>query len=207
VIDLMPAARRTAALIGHITSDQLAAPTPCPRYTLGDLLDHVNGLAEAFTKAATKQVTDTVGPPPPGDAARLDDQWRVRIPERLVAMARAWREPTAWEGTTAAGGLELPGEIAGLVALNEVLVHGWDIARATGQPYDVDPEQAERCLRVMGPQAGEERPVGEDVAFGRPVDVPVDAAPLDRLVATMGRSPSWTPEPGDAARTTGDPSR
>lgn len=47
------------------------------------------------------------------------------IPERLVAMAEAWRDPKAWEGETAAGGVQLSGEIAGLVALNEVMVHGW----------------------------------------------------------------------------------
>ncbi len=39
---------------------------------------------------------------------------------------------------TSAGPIEMPGEIAGLVALDELVVHGWDLARATDQPYDVD---------------------------------------------------------------------
>ncbi len=38
---------------------------------------------------------------------------------------------------TKAGGVDLPGEVAGLVALDELVVHGWDVARATGQAYDV----------------------------------------------------------------------
>jgi uncharacterized protein (TIGR03086 family) len=193
VIDLVPAARRTADLVAAIRDDQLNAPTPCPRYTLGDLLDHVNGLAEAFTQAATKQLTASDGPPPPGAASRLEEQWRERIPLRLMAMARAWADPAAWQGKTAAGGLALPGQIAGLIALNEVMVHGWDIARATGQPYTVDPELAERCIQAMGPQPGEERPAGEDVAFGRPVPVSADADAVDRLVGVMGRDPGWTP--------------
>lgn len=191
MIDLVPAARRTGALITAITDEQLRGPTPCPRYSLGDLLDHVEGLALAFRHAATKEVAAD-GPPPSGDAGRLEDGWRTRIPTQLLAMAQAWREPAAWDGSTAAGGVELPGEVAGLVALNETLVHGWDIARATGQAYDVEAEQAEVCIRVMGPRPGEERPVADDVAFGRPVEVAADAAPLDRLVATMGRDPSWT---------------
>jgi uncharacterized protein (TIGR03086 family) len=192
VIDLVPAARRTGALVAGISDELLSAPTPCPQYTLGDLLDHVDGLAQAFTNAATKQVPADSGPSPSGDAGRLDDGWRTRIPNRLLEMAEAWRDPAAWQGVTAAGGVELPGEIAGLVALNETMVHGWDIAQAIRQPYDVEPEPAEQCIRVMGPRPGEERPTGDDVAFGRPVEVDADASALDRLVATMGRDPSWS---------------
>jgi len=191
VIDLVPAARRTGELVAGITDEQLAERTPCPKYSLGDLLDHVDGLAQAFTNAATKHVPADRGPSPSGHASRLEDGWRTRIPDRLLAMAQAWRDPAAWQGATAAGGVDLPGEIAGLVALNETLVHGWDIAQAVRQPYDVEPEWAEECIRVMGPRPGEERPVGDDVAFGRPLDAAADASPLDRLVATMGRDPSW----------------
>jgi hypothetical protein len=38
---------------------------------------------------------------------------------------------------TKAGGLDLPGEMAGVIALDEIVVHGWDVARSSGQPYDV----------------------------------------------------------------------
>lgn len=190
--DLWPATQRTAALLAAISDDQLAAPTPCPNYSLGDLLDHLSGLAQAFTDAAAKQFpADITGPPPPGSAARLEPDWRDRIPERLTALAEAWRDPAAWEGMTRAGGIDLPGEIAGLVALNEVIVHGWDIARASGQPYDAEPDDIQICIATMAPQPGEERPSGDDVAFGRPVDVADDAPPLERLVAALGRDPDW----------------
>lgn len=56
MIDLEPATRRTAELVANIGDDQLASATPCPNYTLGDLLDHLNGLSQAFTDAATKQL-------------------------------------------------------------------------------------------------------------------------------------------------------
>ncbi|MGH8888684.1 MAG: TIGR03086 family metal-binding protein [Acidothermaceae bacterium] len=191
MIDLVPAARRTGALIAGITDEQIGVATPCPRYTLGDLLDHVDGLAQAFTNAATKQSPEDGGPTPSGAARQLGPDWRTRIPKRLLAMAEAWHDPSAWEGVTAAGGVQLPGEIAGLVALNETMVHGWDIARATGQAYDVEAEHAEQCIRVMGPRPGEERLVGDDVPFGRPFDVSPDAPPLDRLIATMGSNPDW----------------
>ena len=53
-VDLVPAARRLAVLVRAVPDERLANPTPCPAYTLGDLLDHVGGLAIAFTAAATK---------------------------------------------------------------------------------------------------------------------------------------------------------
>jgi len=45
-------------------------------------------------------------------------------------LAGAWQEPDAWTGMTVAGPVEMPGEIAGLVALNELVIHGWDVARS-----------------------------------------------------------------------------
>ena len=52
--DLQPAATSMAGLLAGISDDQLGASTPCPDYVLGDLVDHVGGLAKAFTWAATK---------------------------------------------------------------------------------------------------------------------------------------------------------
>ena len=56
-IDLRPSSRQMATLVSGVDTSQLAAPTPCPAYTLGDLLDHVGGFALAFTGAATKSMT------------------------------------------------------------------------------------------------------------------------------------------------------
>jgi uncharacterized protein (TIGR03086 family) len=143
VVDLEPATRRMADLIRAVPDELLDRPTPCPAYTLGDLLDHVGGLTLAFTAAATKAFGDTSAQGPSGDASRLGDDWRPRIPRDLAALAEAWRDPTAWSGMTQAGGVELPGEVAGLVALDELVIHGWDVARASGQGYDPDPQSLE----------------------------------------------------------------
>ena len=53
-LDLEPAARRIAGLVAAVPDDALGAPTPCARYTVGDLLDHIAGFAVAFTAAARK---------------------------------------------------------------------------------------------------------------------------------------------------------
>ncbi|GAA2449159.1 TIGR03086 family metal-binding protein [Actinomadura vinacea] len=190
MIDLTPAARRTAALLAAVPDDALGARTPCGEYTLGDLVDHVGGLALAFTWAAAKDARTALSAQgPSGDAARLESGWQKLYPERLDALAAAWRAPDAWTGMTQAGGVDLPGEVAGLVALDELVVHGWDIARATDRPYDVPQEEIDACLEFVsqaqsGPEPG---------PFGAAVPVPPEAPALDRLIGLTGRDPFWTP--------------
>ena len=190
-LDLGPAAQRLGALVSAIPDEQLAAPTPCPDYSVGDLVEHVGGLAQAFTAAATKNTADAAPGGPSGDASRLVDDWRVQIPRDLDALAVAWRDPDAWTGMTSAGGVDLPGEIAGLVALDELVIHGWDVARATGQDYDVDaPSLAAVHQFVEGFSApGADR----GGLFGPVVAVPDDAPLLDRTVGLAGRDPNWSP--------------
>ncbi|TDD39059.1 TIGR03086 family protein [Actinomadura sp. KC06] len=189
--DLVPAARRMAGLVAGVRDAQLTAPTPADM-SLGTLLDHVNGLALAFTWAARKEFPDALSQPPSSDASRLPDDWRTRIPEQLDALGAAWRSPDAWQGMTRAGGLDLPGQDAGHVAMNELVVHGWDIARASGQPYDPGADEIETCLLFVAPSVEESGGKGIEGLFGPAVDVPADAPPLDRLIAMTGRRPDWT---------------
>jgi uncharacterized protein (TIGR03086 family) len=69
----------------------------------------------------------------------------------------AWRRPQDWDGTAEAGGITMPAHVAATVALNEVLVHGWDLAVATGQDYKADPSSVKACTGFA-----------EQVAAGRP---------------------------------------
>src|SRR5664279_6135859 len=102
MLDLGSATSVLTKLIEGIRDDQLAAPTPCRRTTVGDLLDHVDGLSLAFTAAATKTALDGGSQAPSADATRLGPDWRSRIPERLADLAQAWRAQTAWSGMTRA---------------------------------------------------------------------------------------------------------
>ena len=189
--DLEPAARRLGALLEEIDDTSLDRPTPCPEYCLGDLLAHVGGFAMAFRAAATKTGAELAGGAPAGDASRLPADWRTRIPQDLVAMAQAWRDPEAWTGMTQAGGVELPGEVAGLVALDELVIHGWDVARASGQPYAAEPEELEAVRAFVAPMA-DAPPEERAGLFGPPVPVPDDAPELDRILGLTGRDPAWS---------------
>ncbi|MEV6233858.1 TIGR03086 family metal-binding protein [Saccharopolyspora shandongensis] len=188
--DLGPAAEHLATLLGNVADEQLGAPTPCTEYTLGDLIDHVSGLSLAFAAAAAKDSSLTGGGPS-GDATRLPADWRARIPTQLTAVAEAWREPAAWDGMTQAGGIQLPGQVAGVVALNELVVHGWDIAKATGQQFRCDAASLATALEFVSMAATEEP--SPDSPFGPTVAVPADATPLDKLIGLTGRNPAWQP--------------
>jgi hypothetical protein len=54
MIDLPPAADTVARIVGGVRDDQLTASTPCTESTIGELIDHVDGLSLAFTAAAHK---------------------------------------------------------------------------------------------------------------------------------------------------------
>jgi len=186
-IDLGPAAQAMAELLAGVRDDQLASPTPCSEYTLGDLIDHIGGLSTGFALAAAKDpaVAESHGD---GDASRLGADWRPRIAGELTRLADAWRKPEAWEGMTRIAGLQLPGEIAGRVALNELVVHGWDVARASGQPFTTDDATLQPCLEFVQMAAAQS---GGKGPFGPPVPVPEDAPRIDRLIGLAGRDPAW----------------
>src|SRR5262245_33574212 len=117
--DFGAGAQRLADLVGRVTDDELGKPTPCPAYTLGDLIDHVGGLALAFTAAANKAGGPYVEQTSSGQAARLEPGWRDRIAADLQALARAWGEPDAWTGMTRIAGMDAPAEMVGLTAADE----------------------------------------------------------------------------------------
>lgn len=189
-LDLMPAATTLGRLVQQIPDERLGDPTPCPDFTVGDLVEHVGGLALAFTAAARKDLGAYTDSPPEPDAERLTSDWRTRIPADLLALAAAWREPDAWTGMTRAGGVDLPGEVGGLVALDEIVLHGWDLAVSTGRPFEVDPDLLAAVHGFVASFGSD--PQARNGLFGPIVEVPSGAPLLERVVGLAGRDPAWT---------------
>jgi uncharacterized protein (TIGR03086 family) len=181
-LDFGPATRIMAGLIGEVRDEQLDNPTPCPDWSTGDLVRHISGLTVEFTASAQKV------PTPPRAGAGLDDEWRMRIQADLAALAAAWTDPGAYQGETHAGPVTMSGAETARVALNEVTVHGWDLAQATGQAYPADSGTVDECARFV---AAFDAPADDGGPFGPPVETADGAPPLDRLVGMTGRDPSW----------------
>jgi uncharacterized protein (TIGR03086 family) len=181
MFDLGPAADDLARLVRGVRDDRLGAPTPCTEWSLGDLLAHVHQFAVVFTANARKV--------PPSLADGLPADWRDALPRRLDDLARAWRDPVAWQGRVSAGGVEMSGEENAVVAIEELVVHGWDVARASGQDFEPDPgslDHVERFLEVFAePLASGKGP------YGPPLTAGADASRLGRYLAAAGRDPAW----------------
>ncbi|MEV0690225.1 TIGR03086 family metal-binding protein [Streptomyces sp. NPDC050388] len=192
ILDLGPQARVVARLAEGVAEAQLADGTPCPRYAVRDILGHLVGLAVAFRDAGRKDLGATTDTSPDAAVPDLEPGWREELPRVLGELAEAWRDPGAWTGMTRAGGVDLPGEAAGVVAAGELVIHGWDLARATGQDYAPDPAALDAAHAFLLAAAAEPGRDGGGGIFGPVVPVPSDAPLLDRTVGLSGRDPGWT---------------
>jgi uncharacterized protein (TIGR03086 family) len=185
VPDLEPAARRIVALLDDLPDSALDAPTPCADTPVAGLLDHLMGLAEGLRAAAAKEPDKGAAS---ASAAHLDPEWRTVLPRRLDALVAAWREPTAGEGTTRAGGVEMPAAEIAVVTLDELVLHGWDLARALGKDYEPHPADVPAVLRFTEAFGSAD---GVPGLFGPAVPIADDAPAFDRALALSGRDPAW----------------
>lgn len=166
--------RATAPIITVVRgvgADQLDLATPCSQFTVRELLDHVGRTAQALAAAA---------------GTELDAD--ADLATRIQRAGAAWSHPAVWAGQRAFGGNEMPAALLGGLTLIEFTVHGWDLARSTGQRPDWDTDVLEFVFTAVTATAGLGRQMG---AYGPEVPVPADAPLLDRLLGLVGRDPQW----------------
>ncbi|WP_416983253.1 TIGR03086 family metal-binding protein [Streptomyces sp. T028] len=177
------ARERAVPVVRGIPDGALAAATPCAEYDVKALVNHVFQVVEQFQRLAVKEAADFGGAMPDRVGERPD--WRegfVVEADRLVA---AWSAPGAEEGTT--GAMDLPARLVGSMALLDLTVHAWDLARATGQAY---PAADEAVVEVLLGAVAELAPTARRMGvFGEPVAVPEGASAFERLLAGTGRDP------------------
>jgi uncharacterized protein (TIGR03086 family) len=183
-LDFDPPARQLRSLLLGIDETELIAPTPCADWSVAALLVHLLGVCAAFTQAARKLTGSpgTAGPPPPPLAADLPAYWRSRMPVLIEELATAWRDPAAWTGTAQVGGGTMPAAMIGAFGMNELVMHSWDLAQATGQDYAADPRILEALIELLAQGAP---------LFGEVVEIEPESALLDQAVALAGRDPQW----------------
>lgn len=175
-------------MLAAVTDDQLDRSTPCSKLALRELMAHVGGLGVAFAAAARKEFGELTDGPPGDGGYHLEGGWRESYPANLAGLAEAWRDPGAWDGMTRVGGVDLPGEVCGMVGLTEVVVHGWDVAVATGQNHEFDDDVAEAVLAHLAGFAADGPVEG---LFKAPVEISSGATTFERALALSGRDPGW----------------
>jgi uncharacterized protein (TIGR03086 family) len=183
------AAAPTVTIVRSITADLLDAPTPCSGYDVRKLINHLLYWGPSLEGAARKASV----PPPTASELDLDltdGDWAGKLEAQLDRQVAGWREPDAWAGTTGMGGpMQLPASMIGGMLLGELVVHGWDLARATGQQPRWDDELLEFIHQEVEKTAEQGREMG---VYADQVQVPETASVLDRILGLTGRDPNWT---------------
>lgn len=169
------------AVVDHIEPDQLDDPTPCSRFTVRDVLDHMIVLGSSFAYGFRGEEAPEIELPPANGAVPAD-AFRNAMDDLLDAV----RSPGAMERTLATPMGEMPGSVFARVVAFDGLVHGWDLASATGQRYDLPPELVATVDDFARQAITADMRDGD--TFAEPTPAPEQAGPIERLVAFSGRS-------------------
>lgn len=188
---LSPVLDDLASLADGVRDEQRQQPTPCAEFDVAALTGHTVGWLENF--AAGFASSD--GSCPKTDVSDVDVP-AADASARIRAAATSLTSSIgggAAERPLAVSGDGMPGDMALSMMLGEYIVHGWDLAKATGQSWSPD-EQAvtsahEFLTTMVTPDSR-----GPGGWFGPEVEVPNDAPALDKLVGFAGRDPGWTPK-------------
>jgi uncharacterized protein (TIGR03086 family) len=178
--------RQFASLVAGIEDDQWSAPTPCPDWDVAALVRHVVEGNRIFIGVLSGH---------PVSPQLLHEEHATHganllpgdVTASVAELVAAFRRPEVLERPVAIPVGTVPGAVAVDIRVVENVVHGWDLATATGPAPPYDDADAEAALvfsrRAMGIVPEGRKP------FADPVVVPDDAPPLDRLVALLGRRP------------------
>ena len=173
-------------VIGRIRPDQDDLPTPCADWDVRELLRHViKKDLRNFALVARGENADWQAPPD-----ELGDDWQAAFDAGAAQLIELWEAVPAEKMVALPNGQEVAVRSRADQQIAEFCVHAWDLARATGQPSDLDTEAAEHGLawsrRMLRPDAR-----GPGKAFGAEVQVPAFAPVYDRLAGWFGRDPAW----------------
>ena len=174
-----------------VADDALALPTPCANYDVAALRRHVLAWLQFFAAALDD---------PAATAARPDPEvWDLGADDRPSELVRAAAERIA---AAVDGGVadrlvvmsqaRMAGDGVLAMALGEYLIHGWDLAVATGRPWSAADDAAIAALRFLEATVSPEFRGPDSGFFDAEVAVDDDASALDRLLCFAGRDPAWT---------------
>jgi uncharacterized protein (TIGR03086 family) len=187
-------------VVDAVTPEQLRSPTPCAGWNLADLLAHMTVQHRGFAAAARGKgadpavwqpatVVDAVVADPAGSyAAAAADVLEAFTTDGVLDAAFALPE--------FGPGAAFPGALAIGFHFVDYVVHGWDVARTIGSPFDLpaDVLAAALPLALAVPDDGSFR-TADSAAFNPAISSGPEASDLDRMLSYLGRSPAWTSPP------------
>jgi uncharacterized protein (TIGR03086 family) len=186
--EMASAAAQDARVVAKAGATELTAATPCTDWDLRTLLNHTilwtaySAERRARDEPLPDELVSTDFVAQPGYAQAYAAQL-----DRAVA---AWSDPAAWTRELNVMGAPTPSAGVGALLLAEMVLHGWDVARATGQDYHCDGSVLAAAAQAVDDNAELFR---QYQGFAAPVALPAGASAFDRLLAASGRDPAWAP--------------
>jgi len=178
------AAAEAARVVAGAAGTTLDQKTPCPDWDLRTLLNHTilwtsySAERRAHGESVAEELMSKDFTAEPGYVQAYQAQ--------LGKAVQAWSNPEAWAGERSVMGNATPAADIGAMLIMEMVLHGWDIAQATGQDYRCDGAVAANVLQTVEAQGEMFR---QYEGFAAVVPVPGDATAFDRALALSGRDP------------------
>jgi uncharacterized protein (TIGR03086 family) len=180
---LEQAAKATSTVAQGVRAEQLASSTPCTDWDVKGLMSHMTGVCEYFAEVASG---GSPSAPAPAESGTRDEAVQ-RLAAAAQRAARAWQRPGALDGTYQLTFAEVPAPMAAGINLVDMYVHGWDLAKATGQQLESTPALVDMVStlsrQIVSPD------LRQRGAFAAEVQPAAAASDLDRLAAFLGREP------------------
>ncbi|WP_250030915.1 TIGR03086 family metal-binding protein [Paractinoplanes maris] len=177
----------TVAVLDKVDPGSLDAPTPCQDWDVRALTNHLLLVAAALELAGR-------GEPIPDDHWAAEDAGTFRA--HAAAATALWAADEAWNRPVRMASMPMPAPMAVSMLVSDVVIHGWDLARATGQEFRCDDDVAEAALAFVTGMGEQGRAMG---IYAAEVPVAADASALERALALSGRRPGDTTPGGGAA--------
>jgi uncharacterized protein (TIGR03086 family) len=168
--------------------DALAAATPCQDWDLRTLLNHT--ILWTSYSAERRAHGESVAEELMSRDFAAGPDYQADYAAQIGKAVQAWSDPAAWAGDIGVMGNATPAADVGAMLIMEMVLHGWDVARATGQDYVCDDAVAAALLETVQAQGEMFR---KYEGFADIVAVPDDAPVFDRALALAGRDPQWKP--------------
>lgn len=184
-------------VVDAVTPDQLRLPTPCAAWKLADLLAHMTVQHRGFAAAARGKGAD----PTVWEPATVLDAVLADPAATYAAAAADVLEAFATEGVPDATfalpefgpGAEFPGALAIGFHFVDYVVHGWDVARTIGSPFDLPADVVAAALPLaLAVPDNQNFRTADSAVFEPAITAGHEAVDLERILCHLGRSPAWT---------------
>jgi uncharacterized protein (TIGR03086 family) len=186
--EMTAAAAEAARVVGNVPQNALNAPTPCGDWDLRTLLNHT--ILWTSYSAERRAHGESVAEDLMNKDFTADPGFREDYARQIGNAVKAWSAPEAWAGTRNVMGDATPAADVGAMLLMETALHGWDVAKATGQEFKTDEQTAKALEDIVRAQAELFR---KYQGFADAVESPRNATAFERALTLSGRDPGWKP--------------